>query len=85
MVGQTFIFRPNEIRVPAGADLTFTATTIDVMHGLNIEGTRVNMMLIPGQISRNTYRFDEPGEYLIICHEYCGAGHHTMSGKIIVE
>lgn len=85
VVAQTFLFRPNEIRVPAGADLTFTATTIDVMHGFHIEGTRVNMMLIPGQISRNTYRFDEPGEYLLLCHEYCGAGHHTMYGKIIVE
>jgi cytochrome c oxidase subunit II len=30
-------------------------------------------------------RFDRPGEYPMICHEYCGIAHHTMSGKIIVE
>jgi cytochrome c oxidase subunit 2 len=85
VVARAWAFQPAEIRVPAGADITFTATTVDVLHGFNIEGTRLNMMLIPGQISRNSYRFDEPGEYLLICHEYCGLGHHMMYGRIIVE
>jgi len=85
VLAQAWSFNPAEIRVPAGADITFTATTTDVLHGLNVEGTRLNMMLIPGQISRNTYRFDTPGEYLLICHEYCGLGHHMMAGKVIVE
>jgi cytochrome c oxidase subunit 2 len=84
-VARAWSFQPAEVRVPAGADITFTATTVDVLHGFNIEGTRLNMMLIPGQISRNTYRFDEPGEHLLICHEYCGLGHHLMYGRIIVE
>ena len=85
MIAQAWAFIPREIRVPAGAEITFTATTIDILHGFNIEGTRLNMMLIPGQISRNTYTFDEPGEHLLICHEYCGIGHHLMYGRVIVE
>lgn len=85
IVAQAWAFLPPEIRVPAGAEVTFTATAIDIIHGLNVEGTRLNMMLIPGQVSRNTYRFREPGEHLMICHEYCGIGHHTMAGKVIVE
>lgn len=85
IVAQAWAFNPAEIRVPAGAEITFTAATIDVIHGFNIEGTRLNVMLIPGQVSRNTYRFREPGEHLFICHEYCGLGRHTMYGKVIVE
>lgn len=85
VTGKAWQFNPKEIRVPVGADITFTATTMDVIHGFSIEGTRLNMMLIPGQISRNSYRFKRPGEYLLICHEYCGGGHHTMYGKVIVE
>ena len=85
LVAQAWAFLPPEIRVPAGAEVTFTATSLDILHGLNVEGTRLNMMLIPGQVSRNTYRFREPGEHLMICHEYCGLGHHTMAGKVIVE
>jgi cytochrome c oxidase subunit 2 len=45
----------------------------------------VNMMLLPGQVSRLTTRFNTPGEYLFICQEYCGVGHHLMFGKVIVE
>ncbi len=85
VIGQLWAFVPAEIRVPAGADITFISTSNDVLHGFHIERTRVNMMLIPGQISKNTYRFEEPGEHLLICHEYCGVGHHTMYGKVIVE
>lgn len=85
IISQIWIFNPNEIRIPAGSEVTFIATSTDVLHGLHVEGTRLNMMLIPGQVSRNSYRFETPGEYLILCHEYCGAGHHTMYGKVIVE
>jgi cytochrome c oxidase subunit 2 len=60
-------------------------TTPDVIHGFNIEGTRVNLMLIPGQITRARYRFERPGEYAILCHEYCGVGHHLMNAKVIVK
>jgi cytochrome c oxidase subunit 2 len=85
VLGQAWQFLPNEIRVPVGAEVTFIATSVDVLHGFEIAGTRLNMMLIPGQVSRNTYTFEKAGEHLIICHEYCGAGHHVMSGKVVVE
>lgn len=85
VVGQVWSFVPAEIRVPAGAEVTFVATSPDVLHGFHVEGTRINMMLIPGQVSRTTYRFREPREHLVICHEYCGVGHHTMYGRVIVE
>jgi cytochrome c oxidase subunit 2 len=85
MLGQAWSFTPNEVRVPAGAEVTFLMTTPDVIHGFHVEGTRINVMLIPGQVARVEYTFEEPGEHLIICHEYCGIGHHNMWGRVIVE
>lgn len=85
MIGQAWSFTPNEVRVPAGAEVTFLMTTPDVIHGFHVEGTRLNVMLIPGQVARVQYTFEEAGEHLIICHEYCGIGHHNMWGKVIVE
>jgi cytochrome c oxidase subunit 2 len=85
MLAQAWGFTPNEIRVPVGSEVTFIATSVDVLHGIHVDGTRVNIMLIPGQISRNTYRFNNAGEHLMVCHEYCGIGHHVMSGKVVVE
>ena len=85
VIGQTWSFTPDEIDLPVGADVTFIATSADVIHGFLIPGTRVNMMLIPGEISKFNYRFRKPGEYTLICHEYCGRLHHTMSSKVIVK
>lgn len=85
LVGQIWSFTPNEIRVPVGSTVTFVTTSRDVVHGLFIPKTTVNVMLLPGQVTRLTARFDRPGEYPLLCHEYCGIAHHTMAGKLIVE
>ncbi|HET6317225.1 MAG TPA: cytochrome C oxidase subunit II, partial [Chloroflexota bacterium] len=75
----------NEIRVPAGSTVTFVATSKDVVHGLFVPKANVNAMLLPGQVTRVTAYFDTPGEYPLICHEYCGIAHHTMWARVIVE
>lgn len=78
-------FTPGEIKIPQGAKVHFILTSEDIIHGFYIPGTTVNSMAVPGQETRFTYEFNKPGEYLILCHEYCGTGHHMMVGKIIVE
>jgi cytochrome c oxidase subunit 2 len=85
MVAAIWSFTPNEIRVPAGSTVTFTVTSRDVVHGIFIKGANINLMLLPGQIARATGRFETPGEYPFLCHEYCGIAHHTMWGRVIVE
>lgn len=84
-VGMMFAFVPAEIRVPAGRPVTFRLTSADVTHGFQIVGTNGNTMVVPGYISQFTTVFREPGEYLIVCNEYCGLAHHVMSAKLIVE
>ncbi|MBX0327778.1 cytochrome c oxidase subunit II [Oscillochloris sp. ZM17-4] len=85
VIAQVFMFTPNSIEVPLGSKVTFTLTSRDVVHGFKIEGTDVNGMVVPGQITKVTATFRRPGEYLIVCHEYCGGGHQAMFGKVIVK
>jgi cytochrome c oxidase subunit 2 len=85
MRAQIWAFVPAEIKVPAGSTVTFHFATPDVQHGLLLERTNVNVMVLPGQVSKITARFDEPGEYRFFCQEYCGLGHHLMFGKVVVE
>lgn len=82
--GELWRFVPAEIVVPAGVEITFIATSPDVVHGLHVADTRINMMLIPGQIALNRYTFREPGTYQMVCHEYCGPAHHSMYGNVVV-
>jgi cytochrome c oxidase subunit 2 len=90
MVAQTWNFVPDRIEVPVGAEVTFYLTARDVIHGIKIADTNVNMMALPGQVSTLRATFDKPGVYNYICHEYCGyvagapIGHHTMYGQITV-
>ena len=85
VLARVWSFTPREIRVPAGSTVRFWATSGDVVHGFFVAKANVNVMLLPGQVARVDARFDEPGEYPVICHEYCGLLHHTMAGRIIVE
>ncbi|MEN1969391.1 cytochrome c oxidase subunit II [Lentibacillus sp. N15] len=72
------------VQIPKGATVHFNATTKDVVHGFELVGTNVNMMLEPGYISTYTNTFDKPGKYTLLCNEYCGTGHHYMTATIEV-
>lgn len=84
-VARMFTFQPNQIEIPRGAEVKFVVTSPDVIHGFEIAGTNVNDMVVPGYITEMSAHFDKPGEYLILCNEYCGAGHQAMMGKIVVK
>ena len=79
-----YVFRPERVHVPAGVPVTFRVTSPDVLHGFQIVGTNVNLTVAPGYVSQATVTFETPGEYLIVCNEYCGLGHHLMQGSVIV-
>ncbi len=85
MTLQAFSFDPSDIEVPAGSTVHFILTSKDVIHGFEVAGTNINAMVMPGYIQKITQTFGEPGEYLILCNEYCGAGHHVMSTTIKVR
>ncbi|MFB6078815.1 MAG: cytochrome c oxidase subunit II [Halarchaeum sp.] len=87
VVAQQFQFRPGTrepVVVPANTTVTFRLTSPDVVHGFEVVGTSVNAMVIPGQVTVATTRFDRPTTYGVVCNEYCGAGHQNMEGQIVV-
>lgn len=86
LIAQTWSFvGADQLTVPPGSTVHFKVTTPDVIHGFYIRDVLVNSMVIPGQITEVTAHFDEAGSYQIICHEYCGLGHHVMAALVTVE
>src|SRR5699024_3136368 len=47
--------------------------------------TNINAMVLPGHVQKISHTFNDPGEYLGICNEYCGAGHQMMAMTITVK
>jgi cytochrome c oxidase subunit II len=83
-IGQQYSFTPQCIVVPADTPVTLRATSADVVHGLLIEGTNINTMLVPGYVSELQTSFKTPGEHAMPCQEFCGIGHQGMWGHIKV-
>lgn len=84
-VAQMWQFQPSQIVVPVGSEVDFFVTSKDVVHGFTIPEKNVNMMAIYGNINKTTVKFEKPGIYKIICHEYCGIGHQGMQAEVIVN
>jgi cytochrome c oxidase subunit 2 len=84
-VARIFSFTPQKFTIPRGAKVTFYATSPDVVHGFSIPLTGVNMMVVPGWVSTATHTFKDPGTFLLVCNEYCGAGHQRMAAQVEVK
>ena len=84
VIASAFNYNPPQIEVPLGAKVKFIATSEDVMHGFQVAGTNINMMLEPGYISEYVTEVNKVGEFLIVCNEYCGTGHTMMHSMLKV-
>lgn len=78
-------FVPAEVRIPRGSEVTIRAWSKQDFHGVAITGTDIVLTLEGNREATAEHFFDTPGEYLLVCSEFCGAGHIAMQGKIIVE
>ena len=84
-VASMWQFQPVCIFLKAGTEVDFYVTSKDVVHGFNIAQMNVNMMAVFGAINKTTVKFDKPGIYNIVCHEFCGVGHQHMHAQVIVN
>ena len=84
MVAGRYSFFPKHIDVPAETTLTFRWVSMDVLHGVHIPMTNMSTMIVPGYVAEITTTFPKPGEYPVLCNEYCGLGHNHMWSNISV-
>jgi heme/copper-type cytochrome/quinol oxidase subunit 2 len=79
----------NDLELPAGAPVEFRVTTLDVTHSFAIYGpdgsVHAQTQAMPGYTNRLRVRFDRPGEYAVLCLEYCGLAHHLMRTSFTVR
>jgi cytochrome c oxidase subunit 2 len=55
-----------------------------VNHGFSLFPVNVNFQIIPGYDYALRVTPTASGDFRIICNEFCGIGHHTMVGRVIV-
>jgi cytochrome c oxidase subunit 2 len=75
----------NEIHVPAGAPVTLSVTSQDVIHSFWVPQVAGKVDVLPGQVNAITFRVDQPGVYRGQCAEFCGIQHAHMHLYLFVD
>lgn len=84
MMGQMWKWFPI-LKLKKGATYTLHLSAYDINHGFNLMPININFQVVPGYDYGLRITPNEAGEFLVVCNEFCGIGHHKMVGKIIVE
>ena len=79
-----FAFTPAEITLKKGEPVTLELSSEDVFMGFNAPDLKVRSDIVPGKLMRLRFTPDKAGTFPFLCDIFCGDGHETMSGKIIV-
>ncbi|MFW6093687.1 MAG: cytochrome C oxidase subunit II [Pseudomonadota bacterium] len=82
LVAVRYAFVPREVTIPADTRITWRLASADVTHGFHVPGTNLDSMVVPGYVSEIHGMIREPGDYAMLCNEYCGVGHQSMWTRI---
>lgn len=73
------------LKLRKGQTYRLHVSSMDIQHGFSLQPVNMNFQILPGYDHVLTITPTAAGQYSIICNEFCGIGHHTMTGRIIVE
>jgi cytochrome c oxidase subunit 2 len=59
-------------------------SSLDWQHGFSLQPVNMNIQVHPGIEHVLTITPTESGVFSVVCNEFCGAGHHQMTGRIRV-
>jgi cytochrome c oxidase subunit 2 len=83
LMAMAFQWRPI-LKLKQGAEYTLHLSSLDVNHGFSLFPINVNFQVVPGYDYGLRVRPNASGDFRIMCNEFCGIGHHTMVGRVIV-
>ena len=78
-------FDPHTIGVRLGDTVRLTIHSADVAHGVSIPDFNINQVIDPGETIDIEFVANKKGTFDIFCSVYCGTGHPSMKGRLIVQ
>lgn len=85
MTAKMFEFVPGTITVNEGDTVVLNITSEDVEHGISIPQFGVSETLPVGEMVTVQFVADEAGTYTFFCNVFCGSGHQSMKGTLVVN
>lgn len=84
LLGQMWRWYPI-LKLKKGQTYRLHISSPDLQHGFSLQPMNMNFQVLPGYDHVLTITPTSVGSFEIICNEFCGIGHHLMTGRIIVE
>jgi cytochrome c oxidase subunit II len=84
IVARRFTYTPDKLTLKKDVPVVLELTTADVLMGFNAPDFQTRADIIPGKIARVRLVPDKVGTFTFLCDIFCGSGHETMNGTIIV-
>ena len=72
------------LELKKGKSYRFHMSSADWQHGFSLQPTNINISVHPEYEHVITLTPTQSGTFGIVCNEFCGIGHHTMTGRIRV-
>lgn len=85
VTARKFAYTPDLIKVRKGEAVVLELTAIDFTHGFSIPDLKLRADLVPGKAVRIALKPEQAGTLEFLCDNFCGDGHETMNGKIVVS
>lgn len=85
MIAKQWAFEPSKITVKQGDTVILDVISTDVDHGFLLPGYGINLELKPGQTKTVTFVATKKGTFTFSCNVFCGSGHGSMKGSLVVE
>jgi cytochrome c oxidase subunit II len=78
-------YDPDPIVVKKGDHVRLLLSSRDVTHGFYIQEYGIRTEVKKGQITTIEFTADKAGKFNIVCQIFCGFGHSSMRGTLIVQ
>ena len=79
-----YAYEPNVIEVQLGQRVVLELSSMDVVHGIYLDGYDLEVVTDPGQTAHLSFIADQPGSFRLRCSVTCGPLHPFMIGQLKV-
>ena len=89
VIGHQWYWEIDTQEAKQGDTVVFNVSSADVNHGLGIYDEDLQLLgqtqAMPGYENKLRFTFNKPGNYQLMCMEYCGLAHHSMLSDFTVN
>ncbi|MCH8945618.1 MAG: cupredoxin domain-containing protein [Nanoarchaeota archaeon] len=85
IIAKRWDFSPSTITVNEGDTVILNIESIDVTHGFAISEFGVSEQLVSGNTVKVEFIADKKGTFSFFCNVFCGSGHSSMRGTLVVQ